>query len=119
MTPLQQTIFGGQNGNCLQACIASLLDKPLDEVVHFIDCDDWYKALELYMMREGYYTMLDNCVECYPEYTYYLAWGYSPRGIMHSVVYKDGELAHDPHPDNTGLEPTQIVYFVWTFSDAV
>jgi hypothetical protein len=34
---------------------------------------------------------------------YIIVSGMTPRGHMHAVVYKDGELFHDPHPDHTGL----------------
>jgi hypothetical protein len=33
-----------------------------------------------------------------------LAAGMTSRGFLHSVVYKDGELWHDPHPSHEGIE---------------
>jgi hypothetical protein len=36
--------------------------------------------------------------------TYSIASGPGPRGLLHSVVYRGTELAHDPHPDNKGLQ---------------
>lgn len=35
---------------------------------------------------------------------YYLVSGLSPRGsFRHIVIYQNGKLVHDPHPDNTGI----------------
>ncbi len=33
----------------------------------------------------------------------YLAYGNSARGIGHVVIYQNGEMIHDPHPNNDGL----------------
>ena len=32
MTPVHQTKFGAPHGNCTAACVATLLDKPLEDV---------------------------------------------------------------------------------------
>ncbi len=36
---------------------------------------------------------------------YYTVSGVSPRHpeVYHIVIYKDGKMVHDPHPDQTGL----------------
>jgi hypothetical protein len=34
---------------------------------------------------------------------YYMVAGTSSRGTMHVCIYKNGELWHDPHPDQDGL----------------
>lgn len=39
---------------------------------------------------------------------FYLVSGISPRGVGHMVVYRDGALAHDPHPSREGL--TEITW---------
>ncbi len=46
-----------------------------------------------------------------PEQEYYMAWGTSPRGIKHSVIYSKGKLVHDPHPDGGGVK--DITNYVW------
>jgi hypothetical protein len=35
--------------------------------------------------------------------TYCIANGPGPRGFRHAVVYLNGELVHDPHPEGGGL----------------
>lgn len=34
----------------------------------------------------------------------YIASGLSSRGVGHVVIYMDGKMIHDPHPDGEGLE---------------
>ena len=48
MAPLDrqhQTEFSAGRGNALQACAASLLERPLDEVPNFIASDDYWAAM--------------------------------------------------------------------------
>jgi hypothetical protein len=46
MTPVFQTRFGRGNGNCLTACIASVLDLAIDQVAEFADShEEWFAAL--------------------------------------------------------------------------
>jgi hypothetical protein len=104
MRPVTQTIFhddpDGRPGNCLQACIASLLDLPLDDVPHFLLHDDWTGALEQFLTAHGRrlhaQPASDHCA-------YGMAWGPSKRGVRHAVVWADGRMAHDPHPSHAGL----------------
>ena len=64
MKKIYQTIVDKENGNCMQAAIASLLDKELDEVPHFLenlkkrdkgeDVKDHESHTILYLYKEGY-----------------------------------------------------------------
>lgn len=119
MQPVDQTIFYDptqpperQRGNCLQAVLASMLHLPLAEVPHFVqdhvdhDGDsnpewDWWHRQVLWLRDRGYRLDRSN-----PEPgEYVMATGPSPRGqgIFHIVILRDGVLAHDPHPDRTGI----------------
>lgn len=114
MTPVRQTIIGnvGQKtmpGNCLQACVASVLDLPLEAVPHFVG-DDWATAGELHWWSEWRrWTAargLSLTTRAPEPGEYYIASGPSPRdpeNMAHVAVYRDGDLAHDPHPDGTGV----------------
>jgi len=111
MTPTKQsklyTSDGIHNGNCYAACLASLLDLPLWMVPPFEDMfgrGDWRARTDEWLSRlfnsklvrtEGHETSQ------LPEY--YIANGPGKRGVHHSVIYHDGQLAHDPHPENSGL----------------
>ena len=55
MKPVYQTIFGKENGNCLQAVVASVLELPLDEVPHFISFgDEWLDSYREFMLSKGF-----------------------------------------------------------------
>ena len=108
-------------GNCLQAALASYLDLPLAEVPHFVqdehdhpgepEWDSWARECQ-WLRARGLHVVLGD-----PEPgEYALASGPSPRskGIYHIVINLDGQLAHDPHPDGTGLLEVQDVYTIRT-----
>ena len=55
MIPVFQTISDSENGNCLQAVIASLFDMPLDEVPHFISFKDkWFSEFRKFITSKNY-----------------------------------------------------------------
>lgn len=120
--PIDQTIFVGdekRKGNCVAACIATLTDLPLDRVPHFVefgiaygDSDDvhvvssgnhWWAMLLGFLAARGYWVVeLDGLSDADPD-DYLLVAGKSPRGVMHQVIYRGGQLWHDPHPSRAGV----------------
>jgi hypothetical protein len=46
--------------------------------------------------------VLSGVLESQDTHGYCIAIGRSQRGVNHAVVWKNG-IAHDPHPDNTGI----------------
>lgn len=114
MTPVNQSKLyqpdGIHNGNCLAACLASLLDIPLWMVPPFDQMfgredwreriDDWLKRMfQKQRIRTEGHEILNS--EKRPEY--YIANGPATCGVCHSVIYRHGQLAHDPHPAKSGL----------------
>lgn len=127
MSRVNQTITSDdpqRMGNCLSACVASLLNRPLDEVPHFgeegLALGDtladgvghgtaWWAMLLGYMAANGLAPVeLDDVDQAEPG-EYLLVAGPSPRGIMHQVIYRDGALWHDPHPAKDGLAEVREV----------
>lgn len=128
MIKVQQLIYStngvyqeGQIGDCWRACVASFLELPIRVVPHFAEIWDKHgpRLATLtylrfmweygYMVqgRQGSYAT----EKIYPgEDEIYFASGPSPRNpdTNHLVVYRDGEMIHDPHPDGTGI--TRIDY---------
>jgi len=126
MTPQDQefvNIPGVQNGDCMRATIASVLDLPIADVPHFL--------AKLDTKNEEFWDAVFNFLDARslgmifrtdghdPTYAvdmegYHLIGGPSPRGagLFHSVVGKDGEIVFDPHPSRAGLlgNPSE-----WTF----
>lgn len=117
MIPIAQDIFHndpqGRKGNCLQAAIASIVERPLSEVPHFaaIEDDTWWDQTCKFLNDNGY-NIFDCSKEELPHIkeNFVLVVGKSPRGVgvNHSVIYKNGELAHDPHPSHKGV--TEVIW---------
>jgi hypothetical protein len=109
-------------GNCLQAALASVLDLPLGEVPHFVqdehdhpgdpEWDHWTRMCE-WLRKRGLHPISTDPTGLLPG-EYAMTSGLSPRGngIHHIVIYRDGRLAHDPHPDGTGLRQVLAVYAI-------
>lgn len=117
MKTTYQTKFGSVEGNCLAACIASLLEIGIDDVPDLSpqpnDPIHWIRKFRDFMKQYGV------IAEIYspdffrpPRGVYYLIWGTSPRGLPHSVIGRNGQIAHDPHPEGGGVNPiTELVVF--------
>jgi hypothetical protein len=110
MIPITQTIFvndpEGRYGNCLQAVIASVVEKPLEEVPHFAEMADdvWFDATCKFLNNHGF-DVHDCEQEEIPHVkdNYVLVIGKSPREVSHIVIYQNGQMVHDPHPSQAGL----------------
>jgi hypothetical protein len=133
-------------GNCLAACIASLLEMPISEVpnietLYGIDDNYYWEVLWRWLGHLGYELSTDDRFRVYhdKEYLkgdyrqidelrrflkdkYYLISGKSPRGIQHVCIYQNGKLIHDPHPTKEGIlteEYFESLEFVGAGSNAV
>ena len=126
-----------QRGNCLTAVVASLMDLPIEAVPNFVqdhvnhDADndvdwDWWTRLHRFIGERGYVMRYLRPVvdpTCPPEShfpdpeqgEFYAVTGISPRDprIHHIVIYRDGQMVHDPHPERTGLAEVRDQYH-WT-----
>ena len=115
MRPVDQTILDSNRGNCFTACIASILELPLNAVPHFVLFgDEWWDAFLAWLAELGlsasiYPTSDDAYVP--PGWT--IAGGPSKRfaGRMHACVALDGIVVHDPHPSRDGL-PEGIAHYI-------
>lgn len=131
MKPVKQTIFGdGENGNkagnCLSACLASILEIPIEEVPVFSAMgDDWFKNLFEWLKSKNceyhgcargtwilhYTTGIDG---------YFIVNGLSPRAgidgnsskMRHSVIFHKGKMVFDPHPSDAGLMSMDEAYMI-------
>lgn len=109
MKPVFQTKLHSEtiNGNCLAACIASLIECTIEEQPHYEDLENWSSAMRKFLESKGY--TFDGTARSYESEGYEGVDGYvimcgkSPRGEFgHCVIYKDGSI-HDPHPSNHRL----------------
>jgi hypothetical protein len=115
MIPIKQKylhIPDKQHGDCWRACLASILECDIEKFPYHNGDISWSNEFDevigiLESMGYIYATMPVNYVtgsilNCSDTDGYSIAIGKSQRGISHAVVWKNG-MAHDPHPDNTGL----------------
>lgn len=103
-------------GNCVAACVASFLGLDLEQVPHFLEFGDawkpdpdepdrvvWFAMLAGFMAGHGLWlTQLDDLEGAEPGELVFAS-GPSPRGVFHQVLYRDGQLWHDPHPSRDGV----------------
>lgn len=122
MKPVDQTRFGVPEGNCFAACVASLLELPLEQVPHFPDHGaDWYSAFRDWLRARRLYPV---CFEVKrpedgrPDGMHILS-GKSPRGeFLHSVVAKGAYIVHDPHPSRAGIRTEEDAILLVPFDPA-
>ena len=105
MKPVDQTKLHNPpiNGNCANACFASILEINIEDVPCFEDMDENQcpPALSEWLESLGFYRIRFEEPIFFPGY--YIVNGISPRGHLHSVVYKGPEMVHDPHPSRAGI----------------
>lgn len=116
MKPVYQTQFkaevGPGAGNCWQACMASLLERGLDDVPNFmeiIDDEQRHEAERQWWESQGFALLNVNYgpEEPVPP-CLHIVTGKSPRGDwLHSCVAKGGTIVHDPRPEGGGLDDVQ------------
>lgn len=113
---VMQTRFGDPDGNCLEACIASITGIGIEEVPHFLG-DDWAYQYRKWLFNAGWHWQFFFVGEIPTPIGLVIANGESPRGLGHSVLYREVKLAHDPHPEGGGIlsvdswiiiEPTEM-----------
>jgi hypothetical protein len=129
---IEQTRFGGpaapieERGNCFAACLASILGCPLEDVDAPFDEEDkatyWLDAFQQRLIMAGLpYRLLilkaTGDVLRFLGDALYIAGGPSPRGAyLHSCVYREGALLHDPFPGGSGFKDQvvkDIVVLIW------
>lgn len=107
MTPVDQQYLKGNPegipGDCVRACVASILDLPIEEVPHFVQLHDqeWQLAMIDWCEERGIVATWKQGIS--RDHWPYMVCGPSPRSGRHACVYQSGALLHDPHPSRDGL----------------
>lgn len=110
-------------GNCFAAVIASIMEIEVEEVIqiqeHYENPDwpillwnwlennkyDYYADNRFGLFHKPNPTNIDIKIMSELQDEFYLVSGRSPRDpkINHIVIYQNGNMVHDPHPDNSGI----------------
>lgn len=125
----------GVIGDCIRAALASILELDLSQVPHFMamhwpDTATANRAIDQFVVRHGYMLltlpgktfmelMEGDDVECF-----HLIIGYDGvDGLPHAVVGLNGQIVHDPDPDQPGLVGSiydwNVILLVKTFGETV
>lgn len=117
MRAVDQTISSHVNGNCFEACVASILELPLDEVPTFVggNSEEWFEAFAAWMATRGHAAAYLPHAPGMRPIGYHIGASdfHSVDGVRtaHAVVALDGTVVHCPHPSRAGL--TQPIRY-WT-----
>ncbi len=122
MIKINQTRFGGldspisEQGNCFQACLASILEIPLEQVFDCVQFETaldgtsfekrpWYVAFNEWLSKFGLASIYLEWKPIQPAVTTFLGYHMAEcqshtlkNGETHVVVIHNGEVVHDPNP---------------------
>jgi len=118
MIPVNQTISNSKNGDCVRACVASLLECNIEFIPNFMgnSNEGYAQAVKKWGDKLGIIVLdiaTDN-VDIF-QGIHVMAFGKSPNfeDCQHAVIYCDGELSHDPSPSKKGLLGDPLGYTVF------
>jgi hypothetical protein len=123
MIPYKQSILhdpaNGQFGDCWRTCLGSLLHIDPITIPHFGEKgEQWFTSTQAWLAKRGMAFFELPYLEIFPHIevkgVYHILTGSSPRDpeVRHSVVALDGEVAHDPHPDGSGLAGEKHTWYM-------
>ncbi len=116
MKPVFQTRYGKNKGNCFQAALASLFELKLEEVPDFCNeydlaSEEWYRQFVKWLRIRGYTSLpvnVDNLDRPNYKDCYLLVTGRNKDGVNHCVIYKNGQIVHNPNRNGSGIKPETI-----------
>lgn len=132
MKRIYQTRFGGsdapqaEQGNCFQACVASILEIPLEEAFDMMAHEEghWFDKFQEWLRPRGlgcFYVGADrNGGPTWPIPGYHIidleSTTLAVKSDGHVAVMLDGEVVHDPNPRATH-QGKVMGYFVFVALD--
>lgn len=126
MKEIEQTILDPPEGNCFAACVASILELPIEIVPNYrsgdgldkdwwFDWQRWLKPLNLAFVGWNHPIAPDPdvCADVLRGYSICTIRYERPSGgLNHSVVCLNGELRWNPHPLRDMVKHDSIVDWV-------
>jgi len=117
MIKIYQTKFG-EDGDCFEACLASILEMDIKDVPHYKEENwyfkykEWLQSKDLDLLMVGAWSK-EKGVEKFIPNVFAIATGTSPRNIKHAVVYLKNKMVHDPHMSDDGLlDVSEMIYII-------
>lgn len=129
MIAVSQTSFGNNEGNCWAACLATILEMPLESIPDFRGPEQFDATLAWLWGRKMTMVELNFRPRIKPPLWFErfglkgtglaIAGGKSPRGDFdHAIVIavdhvaQKVEFVHDPHPSGAWLEDLDSLAFI-------
>jgi hypothetical protein len=104
---------GEECGNCMQAALATVLGRALDEVPHFLaegPEGDWWERMNDWLLQWHRVALIGlKAGDWHVPRVVHLMQGQTVRGSSHVVVGFAGEMIWDPHPNNDGLSVVEHI----------
>ena len=96
MIPQKQLVFGGGNGDCFRACVASILELPNCDLLPNDHSPEWHFTWEEWLSQFG--LILDFDAKRIWRETYWIASVKSKNLVesSHAIVMKSSQVAFDP-----------------------
>ncbi len=124
MIKVTQTWLGGieapvdGHGNCFQACVASVLEIPLEVAFnHGVFGDnEWFEEFNKWLKQYGLACIFVECSEKKPLPStplrgIHIAEMETKSGVKHAVVVRGDMVVHDPFPNSWGTGDCCGLYF--------
>jgi hypothetical protein len=121
MRPVMQRRLG-VGGDCFLACLAGLLEIPIESVPDFQLMEkpqEWHLRMMEFLEKHGCdlhgSAYGDRALTYEPGIDgYYIVAGDSPRGLVrgHSVIFYKGKMVHDPHPSGEGITAIRSAFMI-------
>lgn len=117
MILVYQTRFGDKNGNCFQACVASLFELTLEQVPDFCNeepRDEWSARYIRWLNERGLsYVPLelvgpDALESDWLRDCFVIVSGKNADDVRHCVIYRNGQPAHNPNRNCRGITPDRV-----------
>jgi len=125
MKPVSQDKFG-EEGNCFEACLASILEISVSEVPVIMK-GNWLRTGNHWLKEKFNLGLLAVFLPCLSDPPlpmdgalailfdvgiFYIVTGKGPRGLDHACVAYSGKIIHDPFPQGGGLAKEEESYFL-------
>lgn len=123
MKPVEQTILHPPDGNCFAACVASILELPIEAVPNFrTEGDGWWREWQQWLAERnlaflgwpsdelGGDQVRADTLRGYSICT--VRYELPNGGLNHSVVALNGETVWNPHPLRGTRKPDSIVDWI-------
>lgn len=118
---MKQTLIDNKFGNCLQTCVAKLLNKDLQHVPNFMLFENhWWSSLVMYLGTNGYspnYIINAAPPDDGKEYIVSLKFKQHTEGIAHAVIMESGVVVFDPWPNINYKYKDSVISGYYVFNE--